>query len=200
MTRCISVLCAATVAAMTLLACRSASESQPPSPSAPSASPVQAPASVVSAPASMPMMGAPSAPTGMAGMCPMEVPQTKVSVSDVPEGIALDFATTPDGVAEVRRRVGVMAQMHNTMAQDGGMSGHEGGHMHGDGGKMVAAHAAEQDTPQGARLVLHAAKPADVDALRSHVREHAAMMQQGHCPMMSEMQHGAMPGGMHHMH
>lgn len=134
----------------------------------------------------------------MGQMCPMEVPQTKVSVSDLAGGAALDFATTPDGVAELRRRVAAMVQMHNSMHQDGGAGAHHHG-MDGDGGAMVSSHAAAEDTPQGARLVLHARNPGDVTTLRAHVREHAVEMQKGKCPMMQEMgAHGS--GEMHHAH
>jgi hypothetical protein len=44
--------------------------------------------------------------------CPVEVPGTSVSVEDAGGGVALVFVTTGD-VADVRRRAGEMARMHN---------------------------------------------------------------------------------------
>lgn len=44
--------------------------------------------------------------------CPVTVPGTSVSVEDTNTGAALVFVTTSD-VAEIRKRVATMAQMHN---------------------------------------------------------------------------------------
>lgn len=44
--------------------------------------------------------------------CPVSVPGTSVSVEDTNTGAALVFVTTSD-VAELRKRVAAMAQMHN---------------------------------------------------------------------------------------
>jgi hypothetical protein len=52
----------------------------------------------------------------MAGMCPMGVQGTKVEANNTDNGAALTFTTTGD-VAELRRRVTAMAEMHNAMAE-----------------------------------------------------------------------------------
>ena len=49
---------------------------------------------------------------GMSDMCPEKVPGTTTRVDDVDGGVTLTFTTTGD-VAEVRRRVARMAEMHN---------------------------------------------------------------------------------------
>jgi hypothetical protein len=46
-------------------------------------------------------------------MCPTQVPGTKVEASSTEQGAALTFTTTGD-VAELRKRVAAMAEMHNT--------------------------------------------------------------------------------------
>jgi hypothetical protein len=141
---------------------------------------------------------------GMKGSCPLEVAGTTVQATDVDGGVALDFQTTGD-VAEVRRRVVHMAEMHTKMAdgsmtsgdmmQDGGTMG--GGMMHGGmmhGGMMATtpADVRMEELPQGARLVFTPRTPTDLDALRAQTREHASSHAHGgSCPMLS------MHGGKH---
>ena len=112
---------------------------------------------------------------GMGGMCPMEVAGTKVAVDDTQDGVAITFTTTGD-VAQLRERVHHMAGMHEHM-------------MHGGSGdmdqmKMAPSSARAEDVDGGARIVLTPADPAQLADLRTHVREHAAQMASGHCPMM----------------
>jgi len=115
----------------------------------------------------------------MADMCPMQVPGTKVTYGDVEGGAALSFSTKNGDVAELRRRVGRMAEMHNEMSDHGSMM-------------MPAATASVEDIPGGARIVLRPRDPAQLDALREQVRAHARRMASGECPMMTQ-QSG--PGG-----
>lgn len=70
--------------------------------------------------------------------CPVAVPGTSVTVEDTDTGAALVFVTTGD-VAELRRRVAAMAEMHNEhhgamgplpTGDDAG--GHAGHHAHGE--------------------------------------------------------------------
>jgi hypothetical protein len=69
--------------------------------------------------------------------CPMNVSGTSVQAVDTEGGAALEFSTTGD-IAEVRRRVAHLADMHNHGGPGGGMMG--GGMMAGggmmDGGAM----------------------------------------------------------------
>jgi hypothetical protein len=87
--------------------------------------------------------------------CPMSVTGAKVSTAPTPTGVTLTFSTTsPEKVADLRRRVHDAAEMHNKnhgsggMREDmmgdgmmGGMTG--GGHMMGSGntaGHMTGGH------------------------------------------------------------
>jgi hypothetical protein len=146
----------------------------------------------------------------MAGMCPMQVPGTTVAATEVEGGIGLSFTTTAGDVAELRQRARRMAEMHNqrsdhTMTgghgppapgadaehQHGAQAGagHEGGGrgrmMMGGGMMMPAATASAEDIEGGARLILQPKDPAQLGALREHVRMKAQRMAGGECPMMS---------------
>ncbi len=124
----------------------------------------------------------------MADMCPMEVPGTQVSVADTQDGVAIAFTTSGD-VAQLRQRVQGMAVRHEKKMSRGGMMGSGGmgsGGMMGSGHmmKMVDSTAHAEDIDAGARIVLSPKDPAQLSELRDHVREHAARMAGGHCPMM----------------
>ncbi len=137
----------------------------------------------------------------MAGMCPMEVPGTTVAADDVEGGIGLSFTTTTGDVAELRRRVRRMAEMHNQpgghrpgghgmmgtpgTAAPGAGGGGRGGMMMASGNMMPAATASEVDIETGARLILEPTEPEQLGALREHVRMKAQRMAGGDCPMMS---------------
>jgi hypothetical protein len=107
-----------------LAACGGASQSAAPSTPAPHTATSPAPA-----------------PTDDDPSCPVTVPGTSVSVEDTNTGAALVFVTTGDA-AELRRRVGSMATMHNeqhgamgplpTGNEDAGHAGHDMHAMHGD--------------------------------------------------------------------
>ncbi len=139
---------------------------------------------------------------GMAGMCPMSVPGTKVSAADTATGEALTFTTTPDQAAALREKVHAMADMHNRhhasgAAEHGGMSGGMmgGGMAAGSMGGMQMpppSRAAVEDLPEGARLVVTPNDAADLQRLQSTVRAHAEHMQQDGCGMMMQhSQHGS---------
>jgi hypothetical protein len=124
-----------------------------------------------------------------------------IVASDTTDGVAIAFTTTGDP-AELRAHVRKMADMHNQMA---GMH-HEGG-MHGGGMHaemsmhMVPSRASVEDLPDGARVVLVPNDPSQLAALRTHVREHAAMMAKGECPMMAPKQQAQpQPAGEHTQH
>lgn len=153
---------------------------------------------------------APAAPAGgdMSAVCPMNVPGTRVTAEDTATGETLTFTSTPDQAQALQARVHAMADMHNRrhagQASHGGTGGmHHGmmGGMHGghaghatpgdgaSGGGMAgmmppAAHAAVEDLPDGARLVLTPRDPADLPRLQQTVRMHAQQMQQHGCAAM----------------
>lgn len=189
-----------TIPAMALAACASSQASREPTTSA---SPATAESSGMQGEG---MRG------GMAGMCPMQVEGTTVRAADVEGGVALTFTTSGD-VAELRRRVAHMAEMHGHHgehhghgmgmhgqssggggehahgAQQGGagqpQSGqHQGGMMMGGGMMMPAATARTEEIDGGARVILTPRDPADLGKLREHAQHMAERMASGQCPMM----------------
>lgn len=139
---------------------------------------------------------------GMEGMCPTDVPGTRVSAEDTSTGEALTFTTTTDQLPALRERVHAMADMHNRhhAGGDGGhgrMGGMHGGMMGGDpghggmkGGDMgdmqmpPPSRADVEDLPDGARIVVTPNDPADLGLLQKTVRMHAEHMQRHGCGMM----------------
>ena len=100
------------------------------------------------------------------------------------------FTTTGD-VAELRRRVARMAEMHDQHHGEGhgSKTGMHAGEMH-DGMKMPPSTARSEDIEGGARLVFTPRDPTDLAKLREHTRQHAEKMALGHeCPMLHG--HGA---------
>ncbi len=73
------------------------------------------------------MMGGSMMGKGMGDSCPMAVAGTSVRAEEVAGGTAMVFTTTGD-VAELRRRVTAMADMHNKKGAEGCpmMTMHEG--------------------------------------------------------------------------
>lgn len=154
-------------------------------------------------PATEPTANSAVSPHG-SGMCPMHVPGTQVSVEDTSDGVAKVFTTTGD-VTELRRRVHQMAERHEQMSKDhpmgpggagpGGMgpgmgagpgpgmgAGHMGDHKHMMA-HAVPSTARAEDIDRGARLNLTPKDPTKLAELRAHVRERAAHMASGQCPM-----------------
>lgn len=131
--------------------------------------------------------------------CPMAVPGTTLSAADTADGEAVTFTTTPEGVADLRSRVHAMAEMHNRHhqgagpdpspggMQQGGMMG--GGHMGPSGGMHASmmpppSRAAVEDVAGGARLVVTPDDPAQLERLRTSLRERTRHMQDtGACGM-----------------
>ncbi len=161
---------------------------------------------------SAPSAQEPTTPATVAGKgaedpsCPVTVRGTSVSVEDTATGAALVFVTTSD-VAELRRRVGAMAEKHNThhaamgplpdgSGDAGGHAGHDmGGHAgHDMGGSgapaghdmsgMIGVHtkAVASDVEGGARITF-VAGGADVATLQGELRMHAQHFASGTCAM-----------------
>jgi hypothetical protein len=128
--------------------------------------------------------------------CPMGVQGADVTVADTDGGVALTFTTDAGNVADLRTSVKKMAQMYEThhgyvgmmwdhMGDEGlgrggsGMGGENMGHMARRG--MPAARNTVTDTIKGARLAFWPTDPAQLDALRTHVRWHQERMLSGEC-------------------
>lgn len=166
------------------------------------------PAANQTAAAATPDPGAADASGEMAEHCPMQVSGTTARAEDVEGGAAIVFTTSGD-VAELRRRVAHMAEMHERrggeahgrgMGMMGGPHSHAGqsgeaggpaqqgaspGGMGMRGRMMPPATARSEAIEGGARLVLTPRDPADLTRLREHVAQHSQMMEAGHCPMMA---------------
>lgn len=197
-------LAVALVGALALVGCGSSQKDGSVAAAEPAAQPASEPA------ASAEMMGQ----QGMAGMCPMRVEGTTARSEQVEGGAAVAFTTTGE-VAELRRRVARMAEMHNQhggpghrgqMGMHGGQAAGGGPHAHGQPGAgepgammkggmmtMPAATARSEEIEGGARIVLTPEDPADLDALREHVEHMASMMTSGECPMMTMHAQSAEP-------
>jgi len=129
--------------------------------------------------------------SGMMAMCPMQLPGVHVTAADTADGAAMVFTTTMANVEEVRQRVRHMAAMRNM---------HQGGMMHAQGGgpgggcpmmggadgamRMPNAQSRAEDVADGEQIVFVPTAPAEIDAVRAHVRAHAALMQSGQCCSM----------------
>jgi hypothetical protein len=124
-------------------------------------------------------------PGGMAGLCPAEVPDTRVAASDTPNGGAITFTTSAANVDEVRRRAHAMADMHNQHHGAAAADAPAGG-QHGMMAGMMPppSHAVAEDVDGGARISVTPDAPADLEKLRSTMRMHAEHMQGGRCGMM----------------
>jgi hypothetical protein len=112
--------------------------------------------------------------------CPMIVPGSDVSVTDVEKGIALTFTANSGDVTELRRRVEAMAQMHSTSSNAA---------MHRN---MMPFSVKYEAVAGGARLTLTPTDPAQLEAFRKTVRQHMEQMKKGDCSMMQEMMRGEM--------
>lgn len=139
--------------------------------------------------------GPPGNKQEMMGMCPMKVEGTTAFVSDTSDGVAISFTTSTGDVAELRRRVHHMAEMHDRhhgMMGEGTMGGRNEAAPPGapaPKNMMVPATATATDVEGGARIVLVPKDPARLAELRQHARDHVGRMSRGECPMMAMKGH-----------
>jgi hypothetical protein len=112
--------------------------------------------------------------------CPMRLQDAKVLVSDTATGVAMDITTESGDVGELRRRIEMMAKMHNDSAHRPPMMGSH----------MIPGNAKYEEIPNGGRLILTPEDPARLEAFRNQVRAHAARIEKGGCAMM----HGPIGG------
>jgi hypothetical protein len=130
-----------------------------------------------STPAREPGMKAMAGHDGMRPECPADCPMKDKNVTvtgeDVDGGAALVFKSSGD-VASLRAHVAKMVEHHNGMASAehkpmGMMAG------------MPASNARAEEVDGGVRLIFTPTSPADLEALRAHVKTHTANA--GSCPM-----------------
>ena len=147
----------------------------------------------------------------MTEICPMGVPGTAVATSDTASGVAMTFTTAKGEVPELRKRVHKMGEMHNRASTTQMEARHDGVAMSGSteasksgecggmgmaGGTMMPpATASVNDVNDGARLVLTATDPAQLQALREHAGACSNRMQQGECGMLGHQRDAAPSDG-----
>jgi hypothetical protein len=112
--------------------------------------------------------------SGMMMSGPMQTANTDVSAADVPDGVALNFTTTPENVAELQQRVEQMAGMFGSRTMMHGEAGRRGAVR--PGMMMLSVTASFEKLADGARVVLKPTDPSDLDVLRSRVGHMADMM------------------------
>lgn len=134
--------------------------------------------------------------------CPMVVRGAAVAVADTDLGVALTFTSPSDNTTDLRQRVRDFARMYQTHSENGTLMWHRTtgtygpagqGHMGSAGqmgqmgpmipeqGLMPAAHAMVSDVGAGARIELTPDDPAQLTALREHVRIQQQHLQSGEC-------------------
>lgn len=109
--------------------------------------------------------------------CPLQVNGTTVTAADITDGATLTFVSSGD-VAEVRRRVRQMAEMHNRHHA-------HGGGMMGGTAAMPAMRAFVDEVDGGARLVLRPVDSSQTALIQAHARTCADRMSHGECPRTS---------------
>jgi hypothetical protein len=110
--------------------------------------------------------------------CPLGVADSRVTVEETTDGIALVFVA-PHAESDLRERVQAAAKMHGPVGRQG--KGHHG--RHGIGGhhglnalNLPASRALVTEVPGGARLSLAPVHASDLETLRTRVRERALRM------------------------
>lgn len=117
--------------------------------------------------------------------CPLGVPETRIEVEDVPDGVDAVFTTGSAHVNDLRRRVRDQAAIHGPEAHLG--TGHGGVHGTGQGHgmrlwDMPAREAFVVELADGARLHVVASDAAQVADLRARVRQRVATLDSRDCP------------------
>ena len=94
------------------------------------------------------------------------------------------FTTMPDNVAEVRRRVGLLAKMDpvDTATNADAPEVEPPPSMLGAPAKLVPMQVKVEDISDGASLVMTPLNPMDVENLRAYAHNNAARMRLGRCP------------------
>ena len=111
--------------------------------------------------------------------CPMMVSGAEVAVADVQDGVALTFMTKSGDVDELRKRVEMLAKMHNQSVKDA-----QG---HGVAGQMTPADTKYGIVPNGARLIFTPKDASQLEMLRKQVRQHQDRYANRDCSMMPHM-------------
>jgi hypothetical protein len=113
-----------------------------------------------------------SQPSGKSlSMCQAMMSGATLTSTDTPSGVTVDITVPAAQVDDLRTHVRAMADMHEHMA----------GGAHSEKMKLPPADLQVTDIDGGSRVTFTAKDPADVDALRTRVAAHVAMMRAGGC-------------------
>jgi hypothetical protein len=121
----------------------------------------------------------------VAEQCPTMIPGVEASTAETSNGIAITLSAPPAEVERIRRMIGHMAEVQNrreAMAQ-----GQEAAPMH-PGLLTIPAWAATENTERGARLILTANDPSQVEELRRQIRAHVELWSSGNCAPATQPQ------------
>jgi len=106
-------------------------------------------------------------------LCPLQVPGATLATEDVDDGGAIVFTTTGD-VADLRRRVRNMADLHGNYRPQLAA-------MNIEPGLPPADHIVE-DVPAGARIVFRTGD-SDLTGFRAQIATEASKLTTGRCPI-----------------
>ncbi len=113
------------------------------------------------------------------GSCPADVAGTTVTTTASDGAVALDFATSGD-VAALRVRVRGMSELNNRNPGEMRLAaGNLGGVV-----TLPQASASVEDRPDGARLIVRPADPAQLGVLQRDAPEWADRLASGQCPSL----------------
>ncbi|HLU64754.1 MAG TPA: hypothetical protein VKZ63_00675 [Kofleriaceae bacterium] len=144
--------------------------------------------------------------------CPTEVERVQVSAEMTSDGAALVFTTDTGDVSELQSRVRMLSQRFNQARDQAGAAPEMGGPdtgqpdtgMSGEAAQGEGMHTAMlrqtrsrvEEIENGARLVIAPDDPAQLSALREHIRMHGAELVTSECPHMQQQQRQAPSGTM----
>jgi len=127
----------------------------------------------------------------MKQICPASLPGVEISTATTTEGIAVSFTATSGNVAELQRRVELLANMHTMMGGSPNMPMPNHGNMpimHGNTPNRVpAGEVAYEELAKGARLTFKAKDTADLTEFRRQIESRVEQMKKGDCNMMGTM-------------
>jgi hypothetical protein len=122
-----------------------------------------------------------SSASAAAEWCPASVPGVNVRATRSASGIALEFTTTADRTAEVRKRARDLAGVY---AGPQGLTRDDVAPMARNTGEPGPAYTTTLEViPAGARIVIIAGNQAELAAIHRTLAEHAEVMRSGKCPV-----------------
>ena len=118
-------------------------------------------------------------------VCPLGVPETRVSMSEEPDRVVVDFRTPKARVPDLRARVAYQIGQNGPERREG--PGHDGKHGSADGHglrlwEMPPSRAIIEETPDGAKLHVKPLADGDLPVLVAKMRERIRALEEKDCP------------------